>query len=430
MAKSGWIEDPARKTPVTKEVDVLVGGGMAGAGAAIAAGRMGASTLLVEYFGCLGGNATNGLVNKFCGYITSGPEKFQVVKGIGGDVIQALIDRGGASSVSNAVFNPEILKRVLDQMMIDSGAQLLYYTHMLEPIVDQGAVVGVVVHNKSGRQAILAKRVIDCTGDGDVCAAAGVPFELGDGQGTFQQTDLCFHVVNASPDFDPSTVTPTAAAAIEAGEATRYGITRAACITQNIMIPGAYWFNWNGIGFPVNGVDPEHLTQAAIRGRQSSVGLMRFLRERVAGMEHADIIETAAKIGIRETRRMCGEYTLTGEAVLAGKKFDDGIGACAWPIERVTVTGRTFVYLKGDDFYTIPYRCLVPQGVENLLMAGRFISASHEAQASVRVMGPAVVMGHAAGTAAVLSIKEKVFPRKLNIGILRRELQAAGAFLG
>ena len=158
---------------------------------------------------------------------------------------------------------------------------------------------------------------------------------------------------------------------------------------------------------------------------------MRFLRDKVRGAKNADIIATAAKIGLRETRRVAGEYVLTGDQVLQGAKFEDGIGACAWPIEIVDpVKGRKFINLKDEDFYLIPYRCLIPKQVDNLLMAGRFISCTHEAQASVRVMGPAAVMGQAAGTAAARSLKENVAPRMLDVGLLQGDLKHAGAFLG
>ena len=147
-------------------------------------------------------------------------------------------------------------------------------------------------------------------------------------------------------------------------------------------------------------------------------------------MEKVDVVQTAAKVGTRETRRVMGEHVLNEQEVSEATKFDDGIGAGAWPFEIVTPQERTFVHLKGDEFYTIPYRCLVPQKIDNLLMAGRFVSCTHVAQASMRVTGPAATMGHAIGIAAALSIREKVSPRKLNVKLLQTELGRTGAFLG
>jgi hypothetical protein len=429
IQKNGeFVIEQTRKVPIIRDVDILVvGGGMAGVGAAVAAGRMGLKTLLVEYFGCLGGNGTSGMVNNFCGYTTGGPNRLQIVQGIGGEIHRILLERKGVSSKTSFTFNPEILKMVLDELMGKAKVEVLYYTQMVDPIMEKNTIKGVSVANKGGRQAILAKRVLDCTGDGDVCASADVPFELGDGRGGFLACDMAFHIVNVDPNFNPATVNPAAVEAIKSGE---YKITRPQAIIQNIMIPGAYWVNWAGVPWAVNGIDPSHLTQAAMDGRKVVRELRRFLRDKIVGMENVDVIDTAAKIGLRETRRVRGEHRLTGDEVLQGTKFDDGIGACAWPIEIVDpIKGRMYVYLKEGDFYTIPYRCLIPQKVENLLMAGRFVSCTHEAQASARVMGPAVVMGQAIGTAAALSINQGVSPRDLNVRLLQQELVKAGAFL-
>lgn len=155
-----------------------------------------------------------------------------------------------------------------------------------------------------------------------------------------------------------------------------------------------------------------------------------FFNEEIPGLNHAQVMQTAAKIGLRETRRVMGEHVLSGQEILQGKKFDDGVGANAWPLEMVSAEERKFIFLEGDDFHTIPYRSLLPRKIDNLLMAGRFISCTHDAQASIRVTGPASVMGQAIGTAAVLSMKEKVIPRQLDIKLLQRELERAGVFLG
>lgn len=421
--------EPRRKTPVIRNVDVLVvGGGMAGVGAAVAAGRMGLKTLLLEYFGCLGGNGTSGMVNHFCGYTTSGKNPEQIVQGIGGEIHKMLFQRNGVKSMKSYTFNPEILKVVLDEEIAEADVEVLYYTQMVDSLVENNTIKGVLIENKGGRQAIMAKRVLDCTGDGDVCASANVPFEVGDGKGGFLACDLAFHIVNAGEKFNPATINPAAVEAIKSGE---YKITRPQAIILNIMIPGAYWVNWAGIPWQVNGIDPYHLTKAAIDGRKVVGELRRFLRDKIEGMENVEVIDTAPKVGLRETRRVIGEHLLTSDEVLQGTKFNDGIGACAWPIEIVDpVKGRKFVFLKDGEFYTIPYRCLLPQKIENLLMAGRFVSCTHEAQASARVMGPAVVMGQAIGTAAALSIKKKVSPRKLEVEVLKAELKKAAAFLG
>jgi hypothetical protein len=427
-----FITEPSRKVPVAREVDILVvGGGMAGACAAIAAGRTGMKTLLVEYFGCLGGNSTTGLVNTFCGFYTK-PNLVSVVKGVGREIVQTMIERKAAKEKGWGLsFDPENLKLVLEEKTAETKVELLYYTQMVDPILEKDVIKGVVVENKAGRQAILAKRVLDCTGDGDVCGSAKVPFELGDGKGGFQGCDMVFHLVNVGKEFDPENYTklllPEASEAIRTGQ---YQMSRAQGIIMSVMIPGAYWVNMAGIPLVVNGIDPHQITQATIDGRKVVRELHRFFRDKIPGLDHSYVIQTGAKIGLRETRRVVGEHVLTAEEVLQGKKFDDGIGANAWPLETVSAQERKFVFLNGDDFHTIPYRSLLPKKVENLLMAGRFVSCTHEAQASIRVTGPASVMGQAIGTAAALSIIEGVTPRKLNVRLLQRELEKAGAFLG
>ena len=174
-----------------------------------------------------------------------------------------------------------------------------------------------------------------------------------------------------------------------------------------------------------------NLSQGTIEGRRIVREFLRFMVDKLPGFERAGVIQTGEKLGVRETRRVMGEHLLTEEEILKGRKFDDGIGASAWPVEVHTAERKSkFEFLKGDDFHTIPYRSLVPRKVENLLMAGRFISCTHMAQASIRVMGPASVMGQAIGTAAALSIKEGIIPRKLNVKLLQRELKSACVFLG
>lgn len=431
-----WITEPPRKTPVARQVDVLVvGGGPAGATAAIAAGRMGASTLLVEFFGCMGGNATSGLVNHMAGITSSGPEKRQLVKGIAGDIISKLaaLDPDSGTNAKEASFNPETLKRALDHLADDANVERLYYTAFTEPIIEGGRVIGALVENKAGRQAILAKRVIDASGDGDVVVRAGAPFTSGSGRGVtaadFQASDLVPFIGNVPPGTDMNLIGKVLKETSES-ELAGYLITRKAVIVKYAKVPGVYRLNWNNIALDGDKTDPVWLSQAAIRGRESAAGILRFLNERVPGFEKVKLVATAAKIGLRESRRVHGDYLFTKEDFLNAKKFPDAIGANAWPLEDVTATGRTFVYLPGEEFYTIPYRSLLPLKVENVIMAGRFMSGDHEALASFRVMGPAMVMGHAAGVAAVLSIAERASYRELNVGRVQQELLRQGAFLG
>ncbi|MEN6439067.1 MAG: FAD-dependent oxidoreductase [Syntrophobacter sp.] len=427
QSATGYVTDPSAQVPVTRQVDVVVvGGGMAGVTAAIAAARHGMKTLIMDYFGCLGGNATSGLVSNFCGLSTSGTGKIRIARGISQEISQALYDKGASTAVNATAFDPELMKVVLDEMTTAANVKKLYYTQMVRPIMEGDTIKGVIVQNKGGRQAILAKRVLDCSGDGDVCAGAGVPYTLGDGKGTFQATDMVFQLTNVSSSFKSSAINATS---IAAGIAAGYEITRNTCISVSWTTPGVWWFNWAGVPWQVNATDPKQLTQAAIDGRKVAHELARFLKDRIAGCENAKLIATGSKVGLRESRRVKGLHKMTADELKTATHYPDGVGACAWPFEVVTPTGRTFIYLEGDSFYTIPYRALIPMRVQNLLMAGRFISASHEAQASIRVMGPAMVMGQAIGTAAALSIQRGVAPSVLKVAALQKALQADGAFL-
>lgn len=429
-----YLIEPSRKVPIVKEVDVVVvGGGMAGTCAGIAAGRMGLRTLLVEYFGYLGGNATNGSINTFCGFYTFQKNAVQLVKGIGGEIVQTLVGRKGArvEETGEVAFDPEMLKLVLDEKMAEAKVELLYYTQMVAVVVEEDTIKGVIVENKGGRQAILAKVVLDCTGDGDVCALANVPYELGDGKGGFEACDMGFRVTNVGYHFKHD-IGKFAGLIDEALKSGMYKLTRTGfCILGYTMIPGVWWANMARIPWVVSGIDPHHLTQGTIQGRKIVREFLRFMVDKLPGFERAGVIQTGEKLGVRETRRVLGDHLLTEEEILKGTKFDDGIGTSAWPVEVHTAEGKSkFELLKGDDFHTIPYGSLVPKKVENLLMAGRFISCTHMAQASIRVMGPASVMGQAIGTAAALSIKGEITPRKLNMKLLQRELKSAGVFLG
>ena len=431
-----FVTEPSRRIPVAREVDVLVvGGGMAGVSAATAAARMGMKTMLIEYFGFLGGNATAGLVNDFCGFYTRTRQARQLVGGIGGEIVQELIDTAGGRKWRHVVdFDPEALKIILDRKLADARVEPLYYTQVAAPIIDGSRISGAFIENKAGRQAVLAKVVIDCSGDGDVCAAAGVPFAVGDGAGDMQACDMAFRLGNVDEaKFDQGYFFDNADRLMAEGLALgEYKLTRTGGNLGYTFVPGVYWANMARVPWAVDGTNPQHLTKSSIEGRQIAREFARFLKDRIPGLENSAIIETATKIGLRETRRVTGMHVLTAEEVLGGVKFADGIAANAWPLE-MHVAGqmkRKMAFLKGDDFHTIPYRSLLPQKVEGLLMAGRFASCSHDAQASIRVSGPASAMGHAAGVAAALAIRGGMSPRNVNVAAVQQELLRQGAFLG
>ncbi len=422
------VTEPSRTIPVFADVDVaVIGGGMAGVCAAVAAAGFGLSTVLIESFGCLGGTGTSGMVNCFCGMTTYGETvRKQIVTGIGGEICDRLLAQDALAPSSGYAFNPEVLKLILDQMAEENHVEVLFYTHVTDVISDNGEIKGVIIENKAGRQAVLARRTIDCTGDGDVCARAGAAFTLGDGSGGFLSCDLAFHMINVG-EFSQKELDEKIKEFYGTG---KYGLTRPTIIAREIGIKGAYWVNWAGIPWQVNSTDPIHLSRAVTEGRRIVRELRRFLRTEITGFENMDIADTAPMIGIRESRHVKGDYVLTKEDILKCTKFKDGIGACAWPLELVdAVRGREFRWLPKGEYYTIPYRVLLPAGIEQLLMAGRFVSCTHDAQSSLRIMGAAMVMGQAAGIAAGISIEKCITPRMVSPETLRSRLGEAGAFI-
>jgi hypothetical protein len=436
QASGTFVTEPSRKIPVLREVDVLVvGGGMAGVSAATTAARMGMKTMLVEYFGFLGGNATAGLVNDFCGFYTRTAKTLPLVGGMGAEIVQDLLDGAGGRKWRHVIdFDPEVLKIILDRKLAEAGVEPVYYTQMAAPVMEGSRVTGIFIENKAGRQAILAKVVLDCTGDGDVCAAAGAPFTVGDGAGDMQACDMAFRLGNVDEaKFDQGFFFDNADRLMAEGLALgEYKLTRTGGNLGYTFVPGVYWANMARIPWGVDGTNPQHLTKSSIEGRQIAREFARFLKDRIPGLESSAIVETATKIGLRETRRVHGLHMLSDEEVLGGMKFADGVAANAWPME-MHISGqlkRRMAFLKGDDFHTIPFRCLVPQKVEGVLMAGRFISCSHNAQASIRVSGPASAMGHAVGVAAALAVRGGTLPAKVEVAAVQRELVRQGAFLG
>ncbi|MHC4252079.1 MAG: FAD-dependent oxidoreductase, partial [Planctomycetota bacterium] len=318
--------------PVSREVDVLVaGGGPAGFSAAFAAARMGARTLVVEQFGCLGGIATAGGHNHICLYSAWGSDE-RVVGGVIWEAAERVRDRGwGVLTNSSADFELEGLKLVLEEMAEGCGAELLYYTHVADAVVEDGRIAGVVVQNKTGRSVIRAKRVVDCTGDGDVAARAGCSFDVGDEEtGLMQPVTLMFTVggvdwervkVFRGSDYNLKDVWK---AAQDAGDMRPF----------QSQIMGWWWTPTRpdqvGMNFThannVDGTRAEDLTRATVEARRQAYETIEVCRKYIPGMEECHMISTPPTVGVRETRRIAGLYTLTKEDLLDEREFDDSIG--------------------------------------------------------------------------------------------------------
>ena len=418
---------------VAYEVDVLVvGGGPAGVGAAFAAGRLGARTLLVEQFNCLGGVATAGGHNHICLYSSWGTDR-RIVGGIPFEMACRVTDAGyGVHSNSSTDFELEGMKLVLEQMAEESGIQLLYHTFFCDSLVEDGRVVGGIIQNKSGRQAVLAKRVIDCTGDGDVAAKAGCAYDVGNEDGLCQPVTLMFTIGGVDYDRvcqfrkDDYKLEDVWKQAQDNGDMQPF--------QSRIM---GWWFTPTrpdqlGVNFThvcyIDSTSAEDLTKATIEARKHAYESVQVYRKYVPGLENCYMISTPNTIGIRESRRIRGEYTLTRDDVLAQREFEDSVGYGSFFIDIHNCSGpglcgKSYRPEKGFK-YQLPYRILVPQDLDNLLVAGRCVSSTHEALGSLRVMPQCGLMGQAAGTAAVLSLAQDVAPRNVEVARLQDMLRS------
>ncbi len=418
----------------SREVDVLVaGGGPAGVAAGLAAARMGARTLIVEQFNCLGGVATAGGHDHICLYSAWDSDE-RVVGGIPFEMARRVAAAGyGVHNNSYADFEVEGMKFVLDRMAEEAEAGLLYHSFAADAVVEDGAVRGVVVQNKDGRSVVRAKRVIDCTGDGDVAARAGCAFEQGEtGTGLCQPATLMFTIggvnLHAFSDFrriEGYKMEGVWKRAQAAGDMRPF--------QSRVM---GWWYTPTrpdqlGVNFThVTGVDATRavdLTRATIEARKQVEETIAVFRKYVGGLENCHLVSTPATIGLRESRRISGAYTLTRGDVLAMREFPDSVGYGSFFIDIHNCSGpgmdRKTERPPAGLRYQIPYRILVPEGVDNLLVAGRCASCTHEALGSLRVMPQCGVMGQAAGVAAVLSLRDGVAPRRVDPGSLQQELR-------
>ncbi len=422
-----WYTEPSRKIPVKHEVEVLVvGGGPAGAAAAISAARGGARTLLIEQAGIPGGVATSGGMSHWTG--STG------LIGLYSEILRRAQDCDDLH-----IINPEKLKQVLLDMLIEAGVQLQFYTFACDVILEDGVLRGVVTESKSGREAILAGIVIDATGDGDIAARAGVPYQKGRPQdGRMQPMTLMFkvggvdysRVVKFVGAFEDTYATPLGD--IQSLAKQRLPFPAGHLLIYRSSLPGVVTCNMTNC-VEVDGTLAEDLTRAELTCRSQLGPIVRFLQEYVAGFEHCFLFNTAAQVGVRETRHFEGEYTLTEEDILAARQFEDWAAPQLhfnFDIHNLTGSGldetgqqKHFAQAKT---YTIPYRCLLPKGVENLYLAGRNISGTHKAHSNFRVMPVCAMIGQAAGSAAALCIRQGVTPRQLDVRSLQASLIQQG----
>jgi len=407
--------EPARDIPVARDVDVLVaGGGPAGLAAAIASARAGASTLLIEQFGYLGGTATASLmacINGFRNQVE--PDSTQTVRGIAEEIILQLKELGGLGKSPykqksyptepgqleySYAIDTEKFKYVTLKTCVEAGVEILLHTYVVDAIVQEGALRGVIVENKSGRQALLARVVVDATGDADVAARAGAPYWQTSGSEPPRLTDSIMYRI-------------------------AFGAQRPEGPYECDF--GSSAVVWGPSVKAIDGTDAEQLSRAEIEAR---LGVYEdFAQKQKEHPELADarVVETPPLLGIRQTRFIEGEYTLTAEDALEGRRFEDVVAISSCPVIHYYGYRR---YLEHEG-YDIPYRCLLPRELENLLVAGRSISSEQQPYESHRAMAPIMAIGQAAGAAAALSCRTEVTPRALDVSQLQRLLASQGAEL-
>jgi len=433
------------------QYDVVVcGGGLAGVAAAVAAAKKGSKVLLIEQYGFLGGCATLGLVNPFMKYHLN--KNKLLANKIFLEIIERLKDNGGAWGEPPQFFDPEVLKGVLFKICEDMNANILLYSKVLSASTENGVIRSIKVSSKEGIKEIKGTVFVDATGDGDLAASAGAKWEYGDGE-VAQPMTLMFRIGNidfkkfveylrSTSDCSEWVNLNYIEKCVEIGAPFSFaGLSKAInkyredfpeIPAQNKVFfstcfprRGEAFVNMTRVQI-LSGLVSRDLTKATIMAYWQAYKLVLFLKKHVPGFEEAYLLESAPIIGVRETRRIIGEYVLTADDILKARKFDDAVAAGCYPIDIHPMRpSDKETIMKGPppgDYYEIPYRCLVPLGLKNLLVTGRCISATHEAQAAIRVMPIACSLGEAAGYAAALAVEGNGLVREIDINTLQKLL--------
>jgi hypothetical protein len=426
---------PAEELEISEELDLLVvGGGSAGVAAAVTGARAGLRTALVEEMPFLGGMSTGGCVGTFCGfYYRDRNERLEpLVGGLPLEIDGCLRKQGHAYGPipfkESAVlpYVPWGLKLLLEELVRrEPLLRVRLHAKQTHVVVEDGTIRGVAVQTRSGRIALQARVVVDATGDADLARACGVATRVGE---AIQYPSMMFTMQNVDVPQAYANIAKLAElieARFESDGLPRRGGNVIPTGRHGEVLVAMSRLSLNGR--PIDGSSEEDLTYGEMEGRVQATRLAEFLRQHMPGFEEAFLADAAPRLGIRETRKIVGEYSLSESDVLGAKRFDDGIGRAAWPIERHVAGGETvWKFLDKGTWYTIPYRSLVPQGVDNLLVAGRCLSAEPDAFASARVIGPCMLEGQAVGAAARIIGESDVPARDIDVDRLRADLVALG----
>ncbi|MED1802800.1 FAD-dependent oxidoreductase [Brevibacillus porteri] len=437
---------------------VVVGGGPAGISAALASGRLGAKTILIERYGFLGGMSTIALVYPWMTFHTEKGE--QVIKGIAQEIVDRLQEKGGSPGhlqdtvgfVSTVTpYHPEIYKLVAVEMLKEAGVKLFVHSFVDQVKVEGTEITSVTLTSKSGKYEIKAKVFVDATGDADIAHLSGASTSKGrDADGLTQPMTMKFRMRGVDLEQVKQYM-------LDHPEEFYHKTPFAQLPSIPLTGVQGFYTHWKMSGVPINrdqvlfftgpesdevlinctrvqgldGTDVEDLTEAEEEGRRQVIFMSEFLKNKLPGFAKASISAVGTQIGIRETRRIVGEYSLTIEDVVTGRRFPDVIARSGYPVDIHDPSGKGVVAadIEGEGAYDIPYRCLIPQSIDNLLAAGRCISTTHEALATTRLTPSCMATGQAAGTAAAIAFHDKNIPRLIHVAKLQEQLRLANAVL-
>ncbi len=443
------IDEPSRRTPVLGEFDVVVvGGGPAGLMAATAAARTGRSVVLLERYGFLGGAGTAGGLSTFCGlHARVHGEDRRVVHGLADDLYEHLALLDGLAPAHLTIkdgilaqaYDISAYKLAADRLVTGSGARIVFHAFAVGVVKgDDTTIDAVLVESKSGRHAVRGRVFVDASGDGDVAAWAGAPFEKSPGLQGMLYPSLMFRINGVDVIAAGDKPWRTAERLMDEAEAAgTHHFPRKRPIVRPQRNPLEWRANLTQLSNPdgsaVDGTDVLQVTHGELQGREQVFEAFSFIKQKVPGFSDAYVVDIAPQIGIRETRRIVGDYQLTEDDVLDCADFEDTIGVNGWPVEAHVAGSVEFRWQRGEDprgFNQLPYRMLLPGGVDNLFVVGRCASMTHEGQSSARVSGPCFVMGEAAGTAADMMLAGGGTTRTVDVPTLQARLERNGVFLG